>query len=375
MNGDGRQRGRAAERQDGGVTERGRRQSPGSWQTAPLRPGSGPRAFVGRTNGSYRSAALPLCLLLAATCTPAPQEQSATTRITIPRGAGLAAVAESLYANDVVASPGIFRFYARLSGKERQIPAGTYDIPTGAPVRDVLAVLVRGRPVDRQLVMPEGLMLTEVAVAVERQLGVSADDVLAAARDSTLIAYLGVPAETLEGYLFPDTYRVPIDVDARGLVRRMIEEFDDRWTPAWDARADSLGLSRHEVVTLASIIEGEVRHDPDRRFVSSVYHNRLRRGMRLQADPTVIYALGRRRRLFERDYQTPSPYNTYLIDGLPPGPIGQPSEESLEAALYPAATDLLYFVARPDGHHVFSRTHAEHMRAVTEIRRMQGRQQ
>ncbi len=317
----------------------------------------------------------PLLLLAATTaCSPTQEYSSTTARITIPRGAGLGAVAESLYAHRAVSSPGIFRFYATLSGQERRIQAGTYDIPTGAPVRAVLAVLVRGRPVDRQFVLPEGLMLTEVAVAVESQLAVSSDAMLAAAGDPALVAALGVPATTLEGYLFPDTYRVPLDVDAPGLVRRMVAEFEARWTPAWDARADSLGLSRHEVVTLASIIEGEVRHAPDRRFVSSVYHNRLRRGMRLQADPTVIYALGRRRRLFEKDYQTPSPYNTYLIDGLPPGPIGQPSEESLEAALYPAATDLLYFVARPDGHHVFSRTHTEHLRAVAEIRRMQERQ-
>jgi UPF0755 protein len=317
------------------------------------------------------AAALPLVLITA--CSHR-SEQAGTVRITIPRGAGLAAVAESLHTHDLVTSAGIFRFYATLSGQERSIQAGTYDVPTGAPVRDVLAVLVHGRPVDRQFVLPEGLMLSEVAVAVESQLGVSADAILTAARDPALIAQLGVPAATLEGYLFPNTYRVPTDVDAGVLVRRMVAEFEDRWQPAWDARADSLGLSRHEVVTLASIIEGEVRHDPDRRFVSSVYHNRLRRGMRLQADPTVIYALGRRRRLYEKDYQTPSLYNTYLIDGLPPGPIGQPSEESLEAALYPAATDFLYIVARPDGHHVFSRTLAEHVRAVGEIRRMQGRQ-
>jgi UPF0755 protein len=121
-------------------------------------------------------------------------------------------------------------------------------------------------------------------------------------------------------------------------------------------------------VTLASIIAGEVRYEPDRAYVSSVYHNRLERGMRLQADPTVVYALGRRRRLYERDYQTPSPYNTYLIDGLPPGPIGSPSRASIEAALYPARTRFLYFVARPDGQHVFSLTYAEHLRTIREIR-------
>ena len=133
-------------------------------------------------------------------------------------------------------------------------------------------------------------------------------------------------------------------------------------------------MTRQEVVTLASIIEGEVRYGPDRPYVSSVYHNRLERGMRLQADPTVAYALGERRRLFERDYLVRSPYNTYVVDGLPPGPISAPSTASIVAALYPAHTNFLYFVARPDGRHVFSRTYAEHRRAVADVRRMEGRQ-
>jgi UPF0755 protein len=154
----------------------------------------------------------------------------------------------------------------------------------------------------------------------------------------------------------------------------MLSEFEAQWRPEWDARLDELGMSRHEVVILASIIEGEVRYDPDREYVSSVYHNRLERGMRLQADPTVIYALGTRRRLYEKDYQTRSPYNTYLIYGLPPGPINQPSAASLEAALFPARTDFLYFVARPDGKHVFSRTYREHLAAIREVRRREAEQ-
>jgi UPF0755 protein len=150
----------------------------------------------------------------------------------------------------------------------------------------------------------------------------------------------------------------------------MTQEFQARWRPEWNHRLYALGLTRQEAVTLASIIEGEVRFAPDRPYVSSVYHNRLQRGMRLQADPTVIYALGRRRRLYEKDYQTRSPHNTYLIDGLPPTPIGQPSSASIEAALYPERTGFLYLVARPDGKHVFSRTLREHLRAVAEVRRM-----
>jgi UPF0755 protein len=294
-------------------------------------------------------------------------------RITIPRGAGLASVAESLSAHGVITSPHVFRFYAKASGRERRIQAGTFAVPPGATIRQVLEILERGRVAEDRLVVPEGLMLDEVAAAVERQLGIPAHRVLAAARDSALRARVGTSGPTLEGYLYPDTYHLPTDVGPPGIVERMVSEFESRWKSEWDARLDTVGLSRHEVVILASIIEGEVRYGPDRRYVSSVYHNRLRRGMRLQADPTVIYALGERRRLFERDYQTQSPYNTYLIDGLPPGPITQPSQESLDAALYPAATDFFYFVARPDGKHVFSRTLREHNAAVREIRRLEGR--
>ncbi|MBE0595136.1 MAG: endolytic transglycosylase MltG [Gemmatimonadales bacterium] len=289
-------------------------------------------------------------------------------RFTVPRGATLATVADSLHAQGLVGSARLFRFYAAVSGRSRAVQAGTYDIPPRASVRQVLRILVSGRPALRRLVVQEGLMLPEIAASLAQQLGIPAESVLAAARDDSLRAALSVQRPTLEGYLYPSTYLVRVDADPRDVIRQMVVEFERRWRPEWTDRLQVLGMSRDDIVTLASIIEGEVRHDADRAYVSSVYHNRLQRGMRLQADPTVIYALGQRRRLFERDYQTPSPYNTYLIDGLPPGPVAAPSAASLRAALFPARTPFLYFVARPDGQHVFSRTYAEHLRTIREIR-------
>ena len=289
-------------------------------------------------------------------------------QITIPQGATLAAAAESLHAHDLISSTRLFQFYAVASGRERAIQAGTYDVPRDASVRQLLRMLIAGRPAERRLVVLEGLTLAELADTVERQLGLPADSVRSAASDPSLLARLGLSSATLEGYLYPSTYLVRIDANARDVVRQLLREFERQWRPSWTARLDTLGMTQHEIVTLASIIEGEVRYGPDREYVSSVYHNRLRRGMRLQADPTVVYALGQRRRLYERDYQTPSPYNTYLVDGLPPGPIGSPTEASIEAALYPARTQFLYFVARQDGQHVFSETYAEHLRAIREIR-------
>lgn len=306
-------------------------------------------------------------LAAALACGPEPGAEE-VVQVTIPSGAPLAAVAESLAAHDLISSTATFRFYAVLSGRGRAVQAGTYDLPRGASSREILQALMTGRPPERRLVILEGLTLEETADTVERQLGIPAESVRVAAQDPDLRATLGVRAPTLEGYLFPSTHFVRADASARALVRQLTAEFERHWRPEWTVRLGELGMTRQEIVTLASIIEGEVRHDADRAYVSSVYHNRLRRGMRLQADPTVVYALGRRRRLFERDYLTPSPYNTYLIDGLPPGPIGSPSAASMRAALFPAHTQFLYLVARPDGQHVFSRTYAEHLRAVREIR-------
>jgi UPF0755 protein len=312
-----------------------------------------------------------LAITAAVSCGTSSKE-AGTVRLTIPRGATLSAVAETLVAHDVIRSQRLFRLYATVSGRQRAIQAGTYELPETASMHRVLTTLVSGGEVLERLVVPEGLMLTEIADWVSQQTDIYPDSFLAAARDPELLRRTGAPIETLEGYLYPSTYHVRVTATARDVVRHMLSEFEAQWRPEWDARLDELGMSRHEVVILASIIEGEVRYDPDREYVSSVYHNRLERGMRLQADPTVIYALGTRRRLYEKDYQTGSPYNTYLIYGLPPGPINQPSAASLEAALFPARTDFLYFVARPDGKHVFSRTYSEHLAAIREVRRQEA---
>ena len=204
---------------------------------------------------------------------------------------------------------------------------------------------------------------------VSSVLRISPDSFREATRSPDLLSRVGARGPTLEGYLYPETYHVGLAISARALVEHMVSEFESHWLDPWDARLDSIGLTRDEAVTLASIIEGEVLDPLDRKYVSSVYHNRLNGGMRLEADPTVIYALGERRRLFFRDYRTRSPFNTYLHDGLPPGPIGQPSAASIEAALYPNRTGFLFFVAGPDGKHIFSRTYREHQGAIRQLRR------
>ncbi|MCZ6760645.1 MAG: endolytic transglycosylase MltG [Gemmatimonadetes bacterium] len=299
--------------------------------------------------------------------------QLPTIRMEIARGMPLGAVAESLEARQFITSASKFKLYARITGNAGAIQAGIYELPVGATNGQILRLLTSGQVASDRLSIPEGLMLSEVADAVESQLGVPAESIWAAAHDPSRIQALGIDAPNLEGYLYPSTHVIRAGASAGEIVDQMTNEFLARWRPSWDERARQLGLTRHEVVTLASIIEGEVGYKPDGPYISSVYHNRLRVGMRLQADPTVIYALGRRRRLFERDYLTRSPYNTYVVDGLPPAPIGQPSEASIEAALYPERTDFFYIVADTSGKHVFSRTYGEHLAAVRRIRVAQGR--
>ncbi len=290
--------------------------------------------------------------------------------VTVPAGP-IEAVAESLAAHGVVTSATAFARFARIGRRHLGIEAGTYPLRHGAPIGEVLVILRRGgHPVARRLEVPYGIWLTELAVLVEQRLGIPAESVHAAARDSSLLEELGARGVSLEGYLYPTVYYVPEGASAHECIRQMADTFLARWRPEWDARLDTLELTRDELVTLASIVEGEAPHDADRARIASVYHNRLARNRRLEADPTVVYAIGERRRLYNRDYAFTSVYNTYQIAGLPPSPIGQPSSASLMAVLYPVASELYYFVARPDGRHLFARSYQEHLANVRAVRRL-----
>jgi UPF0755 protein len=225
--------------------------------------------------------------------------------------------------------------------------------------------------------VPEGLTVVDVAALAAERLGMREDSVLAAARDGAAAStLLGYPVKSFEGFLRPETYSLPVAVGGDELMRIMADGFKSSWEPAWTARLDSIKMTQLQLVTFASIVEGEARADEERETIAGVYHNRLRIGMALQADPTVQYAItlatGKRKpRLYTKDYQLPSPYNTYLHPGLPPGPVNSPSHRSIEASLYPAKVPYLYFVAGPDGRHLFARTYAEHLRNIAKVRRGQ----
>lgn len=298
-------------------------------------------------------------------------------RVILPPGATFAAVTDSLTAHRVVTNPRWFKLLARIRGVDRSVHAGVYEFPAGTSEWKVLGMLAKGKKAALRFTVPEGLTIQEVAGLAAQRLGIPEASFIAAARDSVAASrLLGMAVPSFEGFLRPETYVLPADINAKELVRLMAEGFRSAWRPEWDARLDSLDMTRLELVTLASIVEGEARADDERETIAGVYRNRLRIGMALQADPTVQYAIslkrGRRKsRLFEKDYQFKSPYNTYLNPGLPPGPVNSPSRRSLEASLYPADVRYLYFVAGPDGRHVFSRTYSEHLRAIRQIRRRQ----
>ena len=298
-------------------------------------------------------------------------EQQAV-EVTIRMGSNFPEAAESLHVHGLVRTPRLFGRYASVLKRDRSIRYGRYIIPRGASWNQILTRLEKGEGIVRRVVVPEGWALWDIVPTLADSLGVPRDSVTAAVRDSALLARVGVPRGTrsLEGYLFPDTYNFPDGATARQAVEIMVQRFERVWKPKWNERALELKMTRHQVVTLASIVEKEVRRGTERPTVSAVYHNRLRIGQALQADPTVQFALGRRRpgRVLYRDLRVDSPYNTYRRTGLPPGPIASPGAASIEASLYPADVAYKYFVAHPDGHHEFRNTYAEHLRAIEFVR-------
>jgi UPF0755 protein len=320
------------------------------------------------------------CLLLALGWACTGRGSRGTERVTVPPQATFRTVTDTLAERGLIANRLIFRLVARVKGLDRSVQAGVYDLPRGSSMTELLTRLASGKTATARFTAPEGLSLPEIAAQAARQLGVSPDSVLAAARDTAEINPLGIDARSLEGFLLPETYSLPLGSSARDLVRAMARSFQAAWRLEWDARLDTLKLTRLQLVTLASIVEGEARVDDEREVIAGVYHNRLRIGMALQADPTIQYAImlesgSRKPRLYTKDYRFPSPYNTYLHPGLPPGPVNSPGRRSIEASLYPAKVPFLYFVAMPDGRHRFSATYDEHLRNVAESRRAYRAQQ
>ncbi len=288
--------------------------------------------------------------------------------VSIRSGEGFGAITARLQEKGLIRTPFKFRLYARFSGYHTQLKAGEYELSGQMSPRQILATLKGGKVRLYRVTIPEGYQLRQIAKTVETAGFGNDGEFLRLATDAEVARSAGIEAQTLEGYLFPDTYYFPRGHQPRAVIEAMLKRFQATITDQWRARADEIGLSLHEVVTLASIIEKETGDPAERPLISSVFHNRMRKGMRLETDPTVIYGIkdfdGN---LTRKDLRTPTPYNTYVIKGLPPGPIASPGAAALEAALYPAETDYLFFVSRRDRTHQFSTNLKDHNRAVQEF--------
>jgi UPF0755 protein len=280
--------------------------------------------------------------------------------VEIPQGSSTADIAGRLASAGVVRDALLFRLGVRAAGADRRLQAGEYRFFDAASPRDVIGRMERGDTFNHVVTFPEGLTIREMGAIFERESLGTADDFVRAARDTSLIADLDPDADTLEGYLFPSTYSLPRRAGAAGFVRAMVKEF----RKVIPAEPLPRGMTVREWVTLASLVEKETASPDERATVAAVYTNRLRIGMALQCDPTVIYALMKAGRwdgnIRRADLQIDSLYNTYRYPGLPPGPIASPGRASLDAARQPADVPFLYFVSRGDGTHVFSTTLAEH---------------
>jgi UPF0755 protein len=285
--------------------------------------------------------------------------------ISVGEGERLAALADRLRARGLVEYPLVFTLWARLAGQDRQVRWGDFLITSPLSPRELLARLTRSPDPLHSLTIPEGLTVAEV-VALLAAAGFGAEDSFSCLlADPTFLAAEGLPPEGPEGYLFPDTYAFPLATPADRILRTMIRGFREVFTPELTLRALDQGLSVHQAVTLASLIEAEAARADERRLVAAVFLNRLRRGMPLQSDPTVLYGrTGEDRTITRADLRRPTPHNTYIIPGLPPTPIANPGRAALQAAVDPADVDYLYFVARGDGSHEFTSTLAAHNAAV-----------
>lgn len=296
--------------------------------------------------------------------------------VEVPAGTGLNGIADRLAGAGVVPDALTFRVAARLAGVERHLEAGEYRFAGASTPFDVAMRLGRGDVYTRSVTFPEGLTIAEMAGIFEHSGLGTAAEFEQAASDGSLVAAMDPEADTLEGYLFPDTYALARHAGADGAVQVMVARFERAFDAELRSEAAAQHLNVRDVVTLASLIEKETARSEERPLVAAVYRNRLRLGMALQCDPTVIYALMLRGQwtgnLRKQDLSIDSPYNTYRHAGLPPGPIAAPGRPSLQAALHPADVKYLYFVSRNDGTHVFASTLAEHNRNVAKFQRHRG---
>ena len=288
----------------------------------------------------------------------------------VPVGSSSQMIAKRLVKQNLIRSEYAFHLIVKRRGTGKRLRAGTYVLRRNMALWHIIDEFETGQVNLVSWTVPEGLTVSAIAELWETTGYGTAEAFQEAAELECLLEQFGLQDKSVEGYLFPNTYKFAKGTTAEQAVEMMLKEFKRRWTETFDENARNLGLTQHEVVTLASVIEKEAQVKSERPRIAGVFHNRLKKKWRLQADPTVLYAFGNpKRRLTKTDLRVDSPYNTYKHRGLPPGPIANPGIDSIIAALRPEKTDYFYFVAIGEGKHHFSKTLSEHNRMIRKIRR------
>ena len=292
-------------------------------------------------------------------------------KVTIKSGSTLSQISNLLYEKNILSNRKMFELAALLMGKEKEFPVGTFQIINTNSNYDIINQLVNEPPEVIKVRILEGWDTRKIASYLAEVMSFDSTMVMELSRDRDFIAQNGLKVNSLEGYFFPDTYFFFKGDNPSNVLSHLIKQHKFFWNKTYELRASQINLSKHEIVTLASIIEGEAIYNSERPKISAVYHNRLNINMKLQADPTIQYIIEEPpRRLFNKDLRIKSPYNTYLNKGLPPGPINSPGKHSLLAALFPEENDFLYFVARGDGYHTFSTNKRDHDKAKRKFQKI-----
>ncbi len=306
-----------------------------------------------------------LLVIAAVLLLSSPGTGTVTRIIELKKGEPLKKFAVELEKAQVIAHPWLFTTYARITGKADKLQAGTYQFDDSMSLVEVLRRLANGEVLVLRFTVPEGYSIYQIAELLEQQQIYKKEPFLQQCFNRKLLSELEIRGASVEGYLYPSTYKITREMDEAAFIRQMARQFSKVYEQKFGRQVNSRHMRQHELITLASLIEKEAAMPYERPLIASVFINRLKRGMRLQSDPTAIYgqrAFGSKVR--KRDVMNSSPYNTYRFNGLPPGPIGNPSSEAIEAVLNPAKTNYLYFVAKKDGTHYFSTSLIEHNNAV-----------
>jgi len=296
---------------------------------------------------------------------PSNPEQSVTVIVVIESGQQFKTIPAHLHRLGILKKPFKFGIYARIKHLDKRIKAGEYLLSSVMSPKEILHKFVSGKVRLYKVTLPEGYSQSQIA-GVIAEVGLATEEAfMKAVYDSDLVHSFGINADSLEGYLFPDTYYFSRGIPVEKMISTMVNRFYSQFKPEWKKRAEEIGFSIHEIVTLASMIEKETGAPFERPIISSVFHNRLKKKMRLESDPTVIYGIkGFNGNITRKHLNAQTPYNTYRNRGLPPGPIANPGSAAIESALYPEDSSFLFFVSKKDGTHKFSTTISEHNRAV-----------